>query len=437
MAKRDATRGLACRKNRDKSMEAVQRTELTIYELKQSGAIDELQERLHQVTGLAFLTVDYRGLPVSEMTGFTDYCCFRRKYDYYAKNCVLSNAFGGAAAAINNKPYIYKCHAGLIHIAVPIVIRGQFLGSLLCGQIKCSDVPKLDDFGERLRDSVDWTKEEELCKKFNDIEEITFKQVEQISELVFLYVKMMCQKETYRLEKTDCEISASQIMEENAKTKEKEQHMEEMILNRNQEQIHSQFVLTILNSAAGLACVEDAEQTEEMIHLLIKMIQYQMKKEDSMVSLKEELTHVERYLKIQKLRFEEKINYDIVKDIHLEEQMVIPHILLPFVENAMLHGILARRGEGRIRISCYRENRDCIISIEDEGTEQKMGQNGEGIFCGHSEHSRISQDIYVVRQRLMNKYGVNYDIQLSSGKSEGTMVNIRIPQSVERVRYYV
>ncbi len=418
-------------------MEAVQRTELTINELKQSGAIDELQERLHQVTGLAFLAVDYRGLPVSEMTGFTDYCCFRRKYDYYAKNCVLSNAFGGAAAAINNKPYIYKCHAGLIHIAVPIVIRGQFLGSLLCGQIKCSDVSKLDDFGERLSDSVDWTKEEELCKKFDNIEEVSFKQVEQISELVFLYVKMMCEKETYRLDKMDCEISASQIMEENAKTKEKEQQMEEMILTRNQEQIQSQFVLTILNSAAGLACVEDAEQTEEMIHLLIKMIQYQMEKEDGMVPLNEELEHVERYLKIQKLRFEEKLNYDIVKGVHLEEQMIIPHILLPFVENAMLHGVLARKEEGRIRISCYMENRDCIISIEDEGPERSREQDGEGIFCGHNENSRISQDIYAVRQRLVKKYGVKYDICLSSGKTGGTIVNIRIPQSVERVCYHV
>lgn len=188
-------------------------TELTMDELKKNGTLEELQVKLSKVTGLAFLTVDCQGMPVTEMTGFTEYCHLRRMDENYQKNCTLSNVFGGAAAAIHNKPYIYRCHAGLIHIAVSIVVKDRFLGTLLCGQVKCEEKEELDDFSKRFSDASDWTREEALCRSFDQIPQLSFEKIEQIGELMSLYVRLMCERESMRLEQLERENEFIRIQE--------------------------------------------------------------------------------------------------------------------------------------------------------------------------------------------------------------------------------
>lgn len=142
----------------DEKMFSHRMNEISIYDLVKKGILDEIQEKLHKVTGMAFVTVDYRGEPVNKMSGFTEFCACRRKYSCYEKSCCLSDAFGGAAAAINNEPYVYKCPSGLVDIAIPIIIDQQYMGALLGGQVRCKETEILDDFGKRFRDGLDWKK---------------------------------------------------------------------------------------------------------------------------------------------------------------------------------------------------------------------------------------------------------------------------------------
>lgn len=423
----------------DKYMEASQKRDITIDDLAREGTLDELQQKLSAVTGLAFLTVNFRGEPVTNTTGFTKHCAFRRNYSYYEKNCILSNAFGGAAAAISNEPYIYKCHAGLLHIAVSIVIRNQYMGTLIGGQIKCLDAPLLDDFGERLTDDVDWTKDKELCNYFKNIPVMEYKKIKQIADLVALCVRQICEKETFFLERKEYELEKERLSAKRHELMEKETRFAEQALLRKKEQVNSHMILNVLNLVAGLACIEDAEQTEEMVHLLIQLIHYQLKEDEVLVSLNDELEHVDHYLRIQKLRFEDKLMYELIKAEHLEEQTMIPKIVLPFVENAIIHGVLAKKGLGKIRICCYVEDRDCVIAVEDEGTTITQNQTNKVYepLQGYYENSRVSTEILTARQRLMKKYGPKYDVQIFSNGEEGTRVMIRIPRSVERIRYDV
>ncbi|MCI5597207.1 MAG: hypothetical protein MR380_10960, partial [Lachnospiraceae bacterium] len=88
---------------------------------------------------------------------------------------------------------------------------------------------------------------------------------------------------------------------------------------------------------------------------------------------------------------------------------------------------------------CYLDQGDCLITVEDEGsgfTIQQLNRVYEP-FQGHYENSRVSSDIYAIRQRLMRKYGPQYDIKLAASGNTGTRVLLRIPQSVERIRYHV
>lgn len=415
------------------------RKKCNIYELAQKGVLDEIQKQLGRVTNLAFVTVDYQGKTVTESFGCTEFCKCRRTYSCYSRNCCLSNAFGSATAAISNQPYSYRCPSGLVNFALPIVIDKQYMGAMIGGQVRCNDAEDLDDFGKRFQDRTDWKKDSEMYRKYNQIPIMPFRQIQDIAELAFLYVRQFCEKESAFLAEKEWERKTVRLSAEVTQLREKEKQMDDLLMVQKKEPMNVEFMLNILNAVSSLAFIEDAHQTGEMVECLTKMTEYQMKPNEVPVALMEELDHVECYLKIQKLRFEDKMSYEIVRGKGLENQVILPKTLLPFVENAVSHGILARRGKGKIRLFCYMEQGDCMITVEDEGAgviAQQLNPVYES-YAGCQEDSRVEKDIRITRQRLMKQYGPQYDIKLAANGESGTRIILRIPQMTERIRYYV
>lgn len=89
--------------------------------------------------GFAFVTVDYRGAPVTEYSGFTSHCQMMRRYPQYSALCEQCDAHGGLQAAITGQPSIYLCHAGLMDFAVPLIANGTYIGAILGGQVRLAD----------------------------------------------------------------------------------------------------------------------------------------------------------------------------------------------------------------------------------------------------------------------------------------------------------
>lgn len=413
--------------------------EMNIYDLAKKGVLTEIQEKLYQVTDMAFVTVDYRGEPVTEISGCTEFCTCRRKYSCYKKSCCLSNAYGGATAAINSQPYIYICPAGLIEMAIPIIIDQQYMGALIGGQIRCEESWNLEDYGKRVNDGMDWRQDKELLEKYTELPIMSVEKIQSIADLAFLYISQMCEKENTIIEKKKIERKKVHLQAECKRMKERESAVEEMALTQKKGEMNPQFILNILNAISGLAYVEDASQTGEMIGLLTQMMRYHMRRDERAVTLEEELDSIRCYLQIQKLRFEDKMTYEIIADDEAKEQMLPPGILLPFVENAVSRGIITKAEGGNIKILCYMEEGECIITVEDEGdniSSQKLKKIYEP-FRGGYENSWASADIYTARQRLMRNYGPKYDVKMIVGRESGTRVLLHIPSSMERIRNYV
>ncbi|MGN0465615.1 MAG: PocR ligand-binding domain-containing protein [Lachnospiraceae bacterium] len=413
--------------------------ETNIYNLVKKGVLTEIQEKLHQVTNMAFVTIDYRGEPVTEISGCTEFCICRRKYSCYEKSCCLSNAYGGAMAAINNEPYIYKCPVELINMAIPIIIDQQYMGALIGGQVRCEEDQQLDDYGKKINDGIDWRKDKGLVEKYGRLPVMSFDKIQSVADLAFLYISQMCEKENTIIEKRKIERKKVHLQVECKKMKEREETMEEMALSQKKGEINLHFILNILNAISGIAYVEDANQTGEMIQLLTQMMKYHMRRDERAVTLEEELDSIRCYLQIQKLRFEDKMTYEIIVDEEVKEQMLPPGVLLPFVENAVSRGIITKAGGGNIKILCYMEEEECVISVEDERdniSSQKLKKIYEP-FRGVYEPSWASADIYAARQRLMRSYGSKYDAKMIVGRESGRRVLLRIPSSVERIRSYV
>lgn len=74
--------------------------------------LEHIQESLSKATGLAFVTVDYKGEPVTDMTFFSDFCRKFREDKELRQNCRTSDAMGSIQAAVTKKTHIYFCPCG-------------------------------------------------------------------------------------------------------------------------------------------------------------------------------------------------------------------------------------------------------------------------------------------------------------------------------------
>lgn len=168
--------------------------QLNIYDLAQNGALDELQEKLSLVSGMAFLTVDFRGEPVTKPAGFTNFCLSRRKEAGKEKICHLSNGLAGAAAAIGKEPYYFLCPCGMLHMAISIVVKEQYLGTLIGGQVKCEDMEGIDDFRVRFPDETGEKMNSDQRRNYEEIPVMSWNKIKQVAELAVLYIDQLCDK---------------------------------------------------------------------------------------------------------------------------------------------------------------------------------------------------------------------------------------------------
>lgn len=100
---------------------------------------ETLQHSIAEVTGMAIVTVDNRGIPVTTHSCCSEFCKMVRNDEMLGQYCQKSDARGGWEGFRTMQPYIYNCHFSIIDIAIPIVVKENYLGAVIAGQIKLDD----------------------------------------------------------------------------------------------------------------------------------------------------------------------------------------------------------------------------------------------------------------------------------------------------------
>ena len=156
----------------------------TIRQLLNMHNWQELQDAMSKVTGMALIMVDYRGNPVTNHSGCSEFCSQVRKDPKLSEYCYRCDARGGLESFRNNKPYIYRCHFSIIDIAIPIVANGNYLGAIMAGQIRLSD----DHLNLELEQICTYTSQnridEKLWEYYNQIPMLTSEQCLNIVKML-------------------------------------------------------------------------------------------------------------------------------------------------------------------------------------------------------------------------------------------------------------
>jgi LytS/YehU family sensor histidine kinase len=131
--------------------------------------------------------------------------------------------------------------------------------------------------------------------------------------------------------------------------------------------INPHFLYNALNSIASLATT-DAQKTEQMALALSDFFKYAINREQKQLnSLSEELNAVRTYLEIEKVRFGDRLSFEIDCDPNLFNFQIPQLLIQPLVENAIKHGLSQITENGMIRIVITRKEQQLTIRVYDNG----------------------------------------------------------------------
>ncbi|MDY7396841.1 histidine kinase [Aureibaculum sp. 2210JD6-5] len=179
------------------------------------------------------------------------------------------------------------------------------------------------------------------------------------------------------------------LLNHNFKTISKNKALENKILEtqlqiKNQElqylkkQIHPHFLFNTLNTIYGFALKQSKDTPGIILKLsnLLDYILYQVSKPK--VSLQKEVSHIEEYIELEKIRFQDTMKVVFVADKIPNKIQIAPMILIPFVENAFKHGSLIN-GFLQIKIVINFSNDTLNFAIKNTALQDKTKQENAGI----------------------------------------------------------
>ena len=194
-----------------------------------------------------------------------------------------------------------------------------------------------------------------------------------------------------------------------------------------QAQINPHFLYNTLDLINWISMDYGAEEIGTLTWNLARFYRLSLNHGKSLISIGEEVEHVEVYVNIENYHFDNAISLEVEVPEELKSYACLNIILQPFVENAIVHGIAEKPDieSCEIRICARREEQDIVFSVQDDGP----GVDVKEMQKETQQDIRTAQHGYGVRNinfRLKlcfgEKYGVTY---LESEK--GTHVEIKIP----------
>jgi ligand-binding sensor domain-containing protein len=245
-------------------------------------------------------------------------------------------------------------------------------------------------------------------------------------------------------------LAAWRIARVRHKQQEKEKLIQKMAELENTaltSQMNPHFIFNCLNSIQLYIFNGDMTTSNKYIAGLGKLIRMTLNNSSrSFVSLADEVDYLSSYLSLEKMRFEDKIDYEVVIDdtIDKSDVMVPPMLVQPFVENALQHGLQHKPGEkGFVRIKMQRDGNYLRITVKDNGIGRKAAatRKSSGLKEYLKEYSPKGMALTEDRIEIINKlYKGAAKVEFSdvfdgNNSPTGTIVIITLPFLQEQHLY--
>lgn len=269
-----------------------------------------------------------------------------------------------------------------------------------------------NDIVKPIRDLVNSMSE---VKEGNFEISLTYKRNDEFAFLIKQYTTMMRE-----IRELIDKLYVSELIQKKAEVKAREYELKAL-----QAQINPHFLYNTLDSINWLAMKYKAEDISIMVKSLSNFFRYSLNKGKPEISLADEKKQIESYLMIQRIRFKEKLDYEIIFSPEILQCKTIKLILQPIVENAIVHGIEKRKGEGFISITGLKVADHIEIKIADNGIGADIQRLNKMLF-DETEYE-TSFGITNVNERIKHFFGAEFGIEYYGNQTGGVTAVIRIP----------
>ncbi|WP_251552282.1 cache domain-containing sensor histidine kinase [Neobacillus muris] len=212
-------------------------------------------------------------------------------------------------------------------------------------------------------------------------------------------------------------------------TEKQERQKREAELRSLQEHIKPHFLYNTLDTINWMARKHGAEDVADLVGSLSRLFRIGLNQGRDNIPLSEEIEHIHSYLKIQKARYKDKLNYTLDVDEHLHQASMPKLVLQPIVENAIYHGIKERRGPGHILIEAKEWMGNLRIRVIDDGKgmpKEKLAELQRNLAAPESG-TNLGYGMRNTQTRIKYTCGEPYGLSIESEEGKGTTVAILLP----------
>ena len=219
-----------------------------------------------------------------------------------------------------------------------------------------------------------------------------------------------------------------ELMEQNIREQEAKRKSE---LKALQSQINPHFLYNTLDSIIWMAEGKKNEEVVLMTASLARLLRQSISNEDELVSIGQEIEYARGYLTIQKMRYKDKLEFQIKVEPSILHIRLIKLVLQPIIENAIYHGLKYKESKGLLCVRGFMKNGNAVLQVIDDGVGMDQ-ETLDHIYERHKvDYHSNGVGIYNVQKRLQLYYGNEYGIVYESKPGEGTTATITIPGQQE------
>ena len=215
-----------------------------------------------------------------------------------------------------------------------------------------------------------------------------------------------------------------ELMEQNVHEQEEKRRSE---LKALQSQINPHFLYNTLDSIIWMAEGKKNEEVVLMTASLARLLRQSISNEDEVVPIANEVEYARGYLTIQKMRYKDKLEFQIEVDSSILYIPLIKLVLQPIIENAIYHGLKYKESKGLLIVKGFMKDGNAVLQVIDDG----VGMDEETLAHIYDKHKvnyhSNGVGVYNVQKRLKLYYGEDYGITYTSEVGKGTTATITIP----------
>ncbi|HIT86591.1 MAG TPA: PocR ligand-binding domain-containing protein [Candidatus Coprocola pullicola] len=397
--------------------------EKTLQKSLDTTLLQQIQDLLATATDLAYNIVDYKGCPINKFSNFSAFCTTIRSCKEGMEICSDINARSGFEAALRGKPFLFQCPGGLIDLAVPIIINGNFWGAVCFGQVRTDkkEIPLLKS--DKNTEKV-FEKFPILKTYYKQTQTIPYERLKAIGDLVFVLINQLIER--FSLEVLEEKLSLQDILLR--RQAEKIQYLEKEIevahIKEYQMQIDIVSVYHGFNLLSKLAFLEEAENTQEMTYILIEYYK-KIAARKAITTIKEEIELLKDYQKIVQKRFGDRIKWKIEIDEMIEKIKFPANVVSLCVQYCVLYGLCPKAQGGTVTVKGESMVEKYHISFCHDGIALKQKTIFDIIKCEKESETLFDGFLYKAIKIVKSVYQKNCNIKLESTE-EKTVITFEI-----------